>query len=80
MQKAIHLGTTTAIISVLVVAMNVPNALALSPYQSGYRHGVNDAEKAAKGLGGNDWYITQPGKGFAFHAQAFNRGLIKYNC
>lgn len=57
--------------------MDVTNAFAPSPYQSGY---VSDAQKAARGLGGNDWYITQPGKGFAFHTQEFNQGYVDGFC
>lgn len=57
-----------------------PTAYALTPYQSGYNHGVADGKQAQKGLGGTDWYITQPGKGFTFHTQEFNRGYVDGFC
>lgn len=59
--------------------MSVTNASALSPYQSGYSHGLSDAQRAAHGLGGND-FIIQPEKGFAFHTQEFNRGYVNGFC
>ena len=50
--------------------------LALSPYQSGYEHGVNDA----KGNGNGNMYITSQGKGFAFHTPEFNKGYVAGDC
>ena len=44
--------TIASVIAAASVAMGVTNAFALSPYQSGYNHGVSDARKAAQGLGG----------------------------
>ena len=70
--------TTASLLVVIAVAMGVTNVTALSPYQSGYNHGVGDAQKAAHGLGGNDW--QQPGKGFAFHTPEFNRGYVDGFC
>jgi hypothetical protein len=77
--------TATVVVTLIVVlstsaTTTVTGAYALSPYQSGYRHGVSDAQKAAQGLGGHDWYITQPGKGFAFHTTTFNRGYVDGFC
>lgn len=43
-------------------------------YQSGYNHGVSDAQTLGH------WYITQPGKGFAFHSQEFVRGYVDGFC
>jgi hypothetical protein len=57
-----------------------PAAYALTPNQSGYNHGVVDRKLAQKGLGGTDWYITQTGKGFAFHTKEFNRGYVDGFC
>lgn len=72
--------TTVSIMVAILVALSVTNVSAISPYQSGYNHGLSDAQKAAPGLGGNNWYITQPEKGFAFHTQEFNRGYIDGFC
>jgi hypothetical protein len=47
---------------------------ALTPYQSGYEHGISDAKKAIQGR--NDWYIEQPGKGYADHTYQFNQGYV----
>lgn len=57
--------TSTSAVVATALAAGVTNAYALNPYQSGYKQGVNDAQKAAHGLGGGDW--AQPGKAFAFH-------------
>jgi hypothetical protein len=53
-------------------------ALAASPYQSGFKHGVSDGKIANQGS--SDWYILQPGKSFAFHTQEFNNGYIAGFC
>ena len=66
--------------TILILVLIAPMAFALTPYQSGYDHGISDAKLAQKGLGGSDWYITQPGKGFAFHTQAFNKGYVDGFC
>jgi hypothetical protein len=65
MTKQMILLYLGALIPILVLI--APVAYALSPYQSGYKHGVSDAKLAQRGLGGSDWYITQPSKGFADH-------------
>jgi len=49
-----------------------------SPYQSGYDHGASDAEDNCSD--GCDWYILEPGKGFAFHTEEFNEGYIEGFC
>jgi hypothetical protein len=51
-------------------------ALAASPYQSGFKHGVSDAKLANT----SDWYILQPGKGFGFHTPEFNNGYVNGWC
>jgi len=50
----INILVNTTMLVVIAVAMGATNVTALSPYQSGYNHGVGDAQKAAQGLGGND--------------------------
>jgi hypothetical protein len=45
-------------------------AHAITPYQSGYKHGLSD----------NLTYLIQPGKGFAFHTKEFNQGFIDGFC
>jgi hypothetical protein len=71
--KLIYLG---ALIPILVLIG--PVAHALSPYQSGFKHGVSDAKIATQGS--SNWYILQPGKSSAFHAQAFNMGYVDGFC
>lgn len=73
--KLICLG---ALIPILILIS--PVAYALTPYQSGFKHGVSDAKLAQQGLGGSDWYITQPTKGFADHTQEFNSGYVAGFC
>jgi hypothetical protein len=43
-------------------------------YQSGYQHGVDDANS------NGHWYILQPGKGFAFHTRDFVTGYVDGFC
>ena len=45
------------------------------PYQSGYEHGVSDANGTSGPL-----YLEEPGKGFAFHTEKFNQGYIDGFC
>jgi hypothetical protein len=54
--------------------------LAATPYNTGFSHGVSDANKANQGLGGSDWYITEPGKGFGDHTPEFNKGYVDGFC
>lgn len=49
-----------------------------SPYRSGYDHGASDAKDDCSD--GCDWYILEPGKGFAFHTQEFIDGYIDGFC
>jgi hypothetical protein len=67
-------------IAALVLLISPTLVLAASPYDTGFKHGVSDGRKAGQGLGGNDWYITQPGKGFGDHIQEFNNGYIAGFC
>jgi hypothetical protein len=53
---------------------------AISSYYSRYKHGTSNAKLANQVLGGSDWYITQPRKGFAFHTKAFNQGYFDAFC
>jgi hypothetical protein len=71
--KLIYLG---ALIPILFLIGHV--AYALSPYQSGFKHGVSDAKIADQGS--RNWYILQPGKSSAFHTQAFNKGYVDGFC
>ena len=43
-------------------------------YQSGYDHGVKDANN------NSHWYILEPGKGFQFHTSEFIRGYVTGFC
>lgn len=47
-----------------------------SGYQSGYNHGVSDANTDNP----RDWYILQPGKGFEFHTHDFISGYVDGYC
>jgi hypothetical protein len=64
--------TAATIVSILAIANQV---YAVSPYDSGYAHGASDAHKNP-----SNWYILQPGKGFAFHTKTFNDGYIAGFC
>jgi hypothetical protein len=52
------------------------SAFAVSAYNSGYAHGAGDAHTADT----SQWYILQPGKGFAFHTPEFNKGYVDGFC
>jgi hypothetical protein len=58
----------------ILVLVLIPGAVFGSPYQSGYKHGVNDA----KGIG--TLYIEQPKKGSDFHTSEFDRGYMAGFC
>jgi hypothetical protein len=58
-----------------LVLMATPAAYALSPHDSGYKHGISDAKKAIEGR--NDWYILQPGKGWTDHTGEFIQGYVE---
>ena len=49
-----------------------------SPYRLGYDHGASDARDDCSD--GCDWYILEPGKGFAYHTQKFIKGYIDGFC
>ena len=71
---------TVGILTVLMFPLQGQTLYAISSYDSGYENGTSDAKLANQGLGGSDWYITQPGKGFAFHTKAFNQGYVDGFC
>jgi hypothetical protein len=49
-------------------------------YQSGFDHGVSDANDSCQHADGCHWYILQPGKGFTFHSSEFNHGYVDGFC
>jgi hypothetical protein len=74
------LSNLLAIGIIIPILLTPTLVLAATPYNTGFSHGVSDAAKANQGLGGSDWYITQPGKGFADHTQEFINGYIAGFC
>ena len=66
-----------ALIPILVLI--APVAYALSPYDSGFSHGVHDGKDSCLHPG-CDWYIVHPGKGFAFHTKQFIEGYVDGFC
>jgi hypothetical protein len=66
--------TIAVVIGLAVIAIPI-GVHALTPYQSGYRHGVSDAKKAVQGR--NDWYILQPGKWCDIHTGQFIQGYVE---
>ncbi|HEY7570144.1 MAG TPA: hypothetical protein VH796_02125 [Nitrososphaeraceae archaeon] len=56
------------------------SAFAISPYQSGFQHGVSDGKDSCLHPDGCDWYILKPGKGFAFHSWDFVTGYVTGFC
>src|SRR5712691_11100102 len=69
------------ILSTLVptAALAVQTVKALSPYESGFKHGVSDGKDSCLHPGCH-WYILLPGKGFQFHTPEFNRGYVDGFC
>jgi len=59
--------------------IGVPSVYAETAYQSGFKHGVADG-KCAQTAGCSDYYITQPGTGFAFHTRDFIAGFVDGYC
>jgi hypothetical protein len=59
--------TTYLVAGVTVATVNNNITLALSPYDSGYKHGCSDAKNG-------DQYINTPGKGREFHTADFISG------
>ena len=76
----VTLVITVGILTVLMFPLQGQTLYAISSYDSGYKHGTSDAELTNQGLVGIDWYITQPGKGFAFHTKAFSQGYVDGFC
>jgi hypothetical protein len=56
------------------------SVFAISPYQSGFHHGVSDGKDSCLHPYGCDWYILKPDKGFAFHSWDFVRGYVTGFC
>ena len=54
---------------------NQPSVFALTAYQSGFQHGVNDGK-----MDGVNWYILEPGHGFQFHTWDFVKGYVYGFC
>jgi hypothetical protein len=72
---------TTAALTIIVgfsVIANNDVLASKSPYRSGYDHGASDARDDCSDE--CDWYILEPGKGFAFHTEEFNEGYIDGFC
>jgi hypothetical protein len=72
--------TLCASTSLVLLFTTATLALALSPYQSGYKHGVSDGQDSCLHPDGCHWYILQPGKGFAYHTPEFNKGYVDGFC
>lgn len=62
-----------AAIAVLVLMIGAQSVFAISDYESGYRHGMADANLDSAYKSQQD-YIHQPGNGMAHHTQQFNDG------
>jgi hypothetical protein len=72
---------TLSVVAIVVLMIGGQSAYAETAYQSGYRHGVIDANhKDPECNCPSTDYIHQPGKGFAFHTTAFVDGYIKGYC
>jgi hypothetical protein len=67
--------TIIATIGIIVLLSATPGVFAISDYQSGFKHGVADGRQA-----GTDWYILEPGNGFAFHTWEFVKGYVTGFC
>ena len=64
--------------SIFATQIQLAYASGKSPYELGYDHGASDAGDDCSD--GCDWYILEPGKGFAFHTEEFNEGYIDGFC
>jgi hypothetical protein len=70
-----NMNTKTSLIFLAVTIIMAVGAIcfkqtmAISPYQSGYKHGCSDAETT-----GNAPYINSPGHGPSFHTHEFMNG------
>lgn len=62
----------------LCLLLVIPTAWAhaLSSHDSGYEHGLSDANKLIQGRV-NDMYILQPGKGWTDHTGEFIQGYVE---
>ena len=56
--------------------IGAPLAYGETAYQSGFKHGVNDARMTDTA----QQYILQPGKGFQFHTWEFVKGYVNGFC
>ena len=59
------------------------SVFAISPYQSGFQHGVNDGKDSCTHQdtpNGCHWYILEPGNGFKYHTSDFIRGYVTGFC
>jgi len=56
------------------------SVFAISPYESGFNHGVIDGKDSCSHPDGCHWYILGPGKGFTFHSWDFVRGYVTGFC
>lgn len=59
------------------------SAFAISPYQSGFQHGVSDGKDSCTHQdtpNGCHWYILEPGNGFKYHTSDFIRGYVTGFC
>jgi hypothetical protein len=62
-------------IAILIATLGATPAFAISDFQSGFNHGIQDGK-----LSSVDWYILRPGKGFQFHTWEFVRGYVTGFC
>jgi hypothetical protein len=77
------------LVSALLIALMIgaPSVYAETAFQSGFKHGVADANHKDPECAPHQFpcprptdYIHQPGKGFAFHTTEFVNGYIKGWC
>ena len=70
------------IVMVVLIAL-VPltqQVYAISGYDSGFNHGVQDAHDTCLHPDGCHWYILESGKGFKFHTFEFVKGYVDGFC
>jgi hypothetical protein len=65
----IPIAMVALLVSLVAPQLQSANAGGKSPYESGYDHGCDDADKDSE-----DRYINQPEKGPSFHTDAFMNG------
>jgi hypothetical protein len=66
--------------SVFLMKKQQQPEFAVSPYQSGFQHGVSDGKDSCLHPNGCGWYVLEPDKGFAFHSWDFVRGYVTGFC